>query len=68
MTNNKILYIITSHGVLGSTGKPTGWYLPELAHPYNIMTKAGYEITLASPLGGKPPVRCYKEPPSVDQN
>ncbi|PVD39505.1 hypothetical protein C0Q70_02139 [Pomacea canaliculata] len=25
----KVLMVLTSHSVLGNTGKPTGWYLPE---------------------------------------
>ncbi|KAJ1543943.1 hypothetical protein HK405_008973, partial [Cladochytrium tenue] len=54
--NNNILFIVTSHDQLGSTGKKTGYYLPEMAHPYNILTRAGFAITVASPLGGAPPV------------
>ncbi|KAJ3107681.1 hypothetical protein HDU96_007832 [Phlyctochytrium bullatum] len=56
MGNKDILFIVTSHSELGSTGKKTGWYLPEVAHPYNILTRAGFNITVASPLGGKTPM------------
>ena len=34
------------------TGWPIGYWLSELAHPYWEFTKAGYDITLASPDGG----------------
>lgn len=31
----KVLFVVTSHGEMGDTGKPTGWYLvwstPQLA-------------------------------------
>ncbi len=52
----KILLVLTSHDRLGETGKPTGAYLGEVAHPYDVFTKAGFAIDLASPLGGRPPL------------
>lgn len=48
--------ILTSHGYLGQTGRQTGVYLPELAHPYEVFSKAGWDITVASPLGGDAPI------------
>lgn len=58
----KVLFVLTSHGQLGNTGKPTGWYLPELAHPYDVLEKAGVDITIASPKGGEAPL----DPASVE--
>ncbi|KAK3687709.1 DJ-1/PfpI family protein [Podospora appendiculata] len=58
----KILIVLTSHKELGNSGKPTGWYLPELAHPYDIFKAADYEMTFASPLGGVAPL----DPGSVE--
>jgi putative intracellular protease/amidase len=52
----KILMVLTSHGQLGATGKPTGLWLEELAAPYYVFKDAGAEITLASPGGGQPPI------------
>ena len=52
----KILIALTSHGQLGSTGRPTGFYLPEAAHPYHIFTQAGYVVEFVSPQGGAPPM------------
>ena len=52
----KILIVLSSHDKLGNTGKPTGWYLPEFAHPYWIFSSAGAELTIASPKGGKAPL------------
>ncbi|KAK3294330.1 class I glutamine amidotransferase-like protein [Chaetomium fimeti] len=58
----KVLVVLTSHDKLGDTGKPTGWYLSELAHPYDILTAQGFSITLASPAGGPAPL----DPSSVE--
>lgn len=54
--SKKILLIVTSHATLGNTGKPTGLYLPELAHPYEVFIQAGFDVKIASPLGGEAPV------------
>jgi putative intracellular protease/amidase len=53
---NKILIVLTSHGQLGTTGRATGFYLPEAAHPYHIFTQAGYAVDFVSPQGGEPPI------------
>jgi putative intracellular protease/amidase len=52
----KILIVLTSHDVLGSTGRKTGFWLEEFAAPYFVFRDAGVELTLASPKGGQPPV------------
>jgi putative intracellular protease/amidase len=52
----KILMVLTSHNVLGKTGRPTGFWLEEFAAPYYVFTDAGVEVTLASPKGGQPPI------------
>jgi len=51
-----ILMVLTSHDKLGESGKQTGWYLPECAHPYDAFKKAGFQMTFASPKGGLAPV------------
>ncbi|NIF23637.1 type 1 glutamine amidotransferase domain-containing protein [Candidatus Pantoea multigeneris] len=52
----KVLMVLTSHDKLGDTGHKTGFWLEELAAPYYAFKDAGAEITLASPLGGNPPL------------
>lgn len=52
----KILMVLTSHDKLGDTGHKTGFWLEELAAPYYALKDAGAQITLASPLGGQPPL------------
>jgi putative intracellular protease/amidase len=51
-----ILMVITSHDQLGSTGHKTGFWLEEFAAPYYVFKDAGATLTLASPLGGQPPL------------
>jgi putative intracellular protease/amidase len=52
----KILIVLTSHDQLGNTGENTGFWLEEFAAPYYVFKDAGATITLASPLGGQPPL------------
>lgn len=52
----KILFALTSHDRKGDTGQPTGFYVPEAAHPWAILRDVGYEIEFVSPKGGKPPM------------
>ena len=52
----KILFVLTSHSELGTTGKKTGFWIEEFTTPYYVLADAGAEITIASPLGGQPPV------------
>lgn len=56
MTKKHILMVLTSHDKLGNTGEKTGFWVEEFAAPYFAFKDAGYEITLASPLGGQPPI------------
>lgn len=52
----KVLFAVTSHDKKGDTGEPTGFYLSEVAHPWEVLVNAGYEIDFVSPEGGKAPV------------
>ncbi|MFC0170721.1 type 1 glutamine amidotransferase domain-containing protein [Pseudoduganella danionis] len=58
-----ILMVLTSHDQLGNTGKKTGFWLEEFAAPYYTLTAAGARITLASPLGGQPPLDPKSDEP-----
>ncbi len=51
-----ILMVLTSHDQLGNTGKKTGFWLEEFAAPYYVLKDADARVTLASPLGGQPPL------------
>ena len=59
----KILMVLTSHDKLGDTGQKTGFWLEEFAAPYYVFKDAGVEVTLASPLGGQPPLDPKSDAP-----
>jgi putative intracellular protease/amidase len=61
----KIIMILTSHDQLGDTGEKTGFWLEEFAAPYYVFKDAGAEITLASPLGGQPPLDPKSDAPDA---
>lgn len=52
----KALMIVTSHARLGTTGNPTGLFMSELSHPYDVFRQQGIEVDIASPAGGDAPV------------
>jgi len=60
----KILMVLTSHDQLGNTGAKTGFWLEEFAAPYYVFKDAGAAITLASPLGGQPPLDPKSDDPA----
>jgi putative intracellular protease/amidase len=59
-----ILMVLTSHDKLGNTGGKTGFWLEVFAAPYYVFKDAGVEITLASPLGGQPPLDPKSDEPA----
>lgn len=59
----KVLMVLTSHDRLGDSGKKTGFWLEELAAPYYVFKDAGADVTLASPLGGQPPLDPRSDAP-----
>lgn len=54
-SRGKILAVVTSTNTLGDTGKYTGYELTELARAYYVFTANGFEVDIASPMGGEPP-------------
>ena len=54
-TRGKILIVVTSHDRMTET-KKTGYELTELARPYYVFQANGFEVDIASPKGGEPPV------------
>ena len=54
--NIRIAIVLTNHGELGNTGKPTGFYLSEASHPYYVFKDAGFLVDFISPQGGLAPM------------
>ncbi len=52
----KILAVVTSTDTMGNSGKATGYELTELSRAYYVFRANGFEVDIASPKGGTPPV------------
>lgn len=54
--DHQVLIVVTNHATLGDTGKPTGYWLAEVAHPWVRLRDAGIAVDIASPQGGFAPM------------
>lgn len=52
----RILAVLTSTPLIGTSGKKAGFELTELSRAYYVFIANGYQVDIASPLGGKPPM------------
>ncbi len=61
---NTVLFFLTSHEDLGSSGKKTGFHYEEMTTPYYQLKDAGFDVVFASLAGGQPPhdPNSVKEP------
>lgn len=50
-----VLIVVTNAAVIGPNSRPTGFFFPEIAHPFEVLDRGGVAVEFASPLGGKPP-------------
>ena len=57
----KILMIVTSHKEMENTDSTTGLWIGEFTDPYYEFKDKNYEVTIASPKGGKPPIDPLSE-------
>lgn len=60
----RVLFLLTSNGELGDTGKKTGFHWEEMTTPYWQLRDAGYAVDFASPKGGEPPA----DPKSAEED
>jgi len=56
-----VLFIVTNAAVIGPLNRPTGFFFAEVAHPFDVLDKAGIAIEFASPAGGWTPFDAYDE-------
>ncbi len=63
----KVLFVVTSHDKKGDTNQPTGYYLAEVSHPWEVLHDAGYEIDFVSPKGGKAPIDGFNLDDAVNK-
>lgn len=56
MAKRRVLMVLTSHDIMGLSGKKTGNWFDEVATPYYTFKERGFDVVLASPQGGLAPV------------
>ena len=57
----KILIVVTSQKELLNTSKTSGLWIGEFTDPYYEFIDNGFQVTIASPKGGKPPIDPLSE-------
>ncbi|MGO9597458.1 MAG: type 1 glutamine amidotransferase domain-containing protein [Isosphaeraceae bacterium] len=58
----QILMVVANPSQATTTGWPVGLWGSELTHPYYEFTEVGYEVTIASPQGGKVALDGFSDP------
>jgi len=59
MSIKHVLFILTNAAEIGPNKRRTGYFFPEVAHPYEVFAEAGVAVEYASPLGGAIPEDGY---------
>ncbi|OQR30390.1 glutamine amidotransferase [Pseudomonas sp. Bc-h] len=61
MSIKHVLFVLTNTAHIGPNQRSTGYFFPEVAHPYEVFAEAGVAVEYASLLGGTPPEDGYDE-------
>ena len=61
MSVKHVLFILTNAAEIGPNKRATGYFYPEVAHPFEVLDAAGIAVEYASPLGGNPPFDGYDD-------
>ncbi|MRW84489.1 type 1 glutamine amidotransferase domain-containing protein [Pseudoduganella sp. FT26W] len=59
MTTKHVLFILTNAAEIGPNKRATGYFFPEVAHPYEVFDHAGVAVEYASLEGGAIPEDGY---------
>lgn len=54
--------VVSNPAVSTTTGWPVGFWAAELTHAYKLLTDNGYDVTIASPRGGKVEIDALSDP------
>lgn len=65
-TRGRVLAVVTSTARLGDSGRRGGYELTELSRAYYTFVANGYEVDIASPRGGEPPMRTDDDMVAAD--
>lgn len=58
----RILMVVSNPTISTTTGWPVGFWAAELTHAYKLFIEKGYDVTIASPKGGKVEVDSLSDP------
>jgi len=62
ISKKHVLIIASNPAVSKTTGWPIGMWIAELSHPYLEFVEHGYDVTIASPQGGKLELDSWSNP------
>jgi putative intracellular protease/amidase len=57
-----VLIVVANPTISSTTGWPVGFWAAELTHPYYEFTRVRYDVTIASPDGGKVELDALSDP------
>lgn len=58
----EVLIVVANPAVSSNNGWPVGFWGAELTHPYYELTEAGFQVTIASPSGGRVEMDALSDP------
>ena len=58
----RILMVVSNPTISTTTGWPVGFWAAELTHAYKLFTEKGYDVTIASPKGGRVEIDSLSDP------
>jgi len=61
MSVQHVLFIVTNTAEIGPHKRRTGFFFPEIAHPFDVFDRAGIAVEYVSLLGGKPHEDSFDE-------
>lgn len=62
MTKRNVLMVVSNPAIATTTGWPVGFWASELIHPLDAFKNNGFEVSIASPDGGKVTIDDYSNP------
>jgi putative intracellular protease/amidase len=58
----RILMVVSNPTISNTTGWPVGFWAAELTHAYKLIIENGYDVTIASPKGGRVEIDALSDP------
>lgn len=59
MSVKHVLFVVTNAAVIGPHNRATGFFFPEIAHPFEVLDEAGIAVEYVTLRGGQPPEDGY---------